>query len=226
MTPSLRSAFAVAFVALLVALAPPALGAGGQTPPALGAGGQAPPALAAGLPSPPVLGAGGLDWHACGNFQCATLSVPLDYDHAEGRQIDLAVIRQPARNQGQRIGSMFINPGGPGGSAIDFLKGWAPSLPSDIKDRFDVIAFDPRGVGESTPLECHDDIQKLAALPPAPRTDAEWQDVFDADKAFADLCAERSHGILPYLGTVNVARDIDRLRESLGEEKLTYFGYS
>ncbi|HEY7270539.1 MAG TPA: alpha/beta fold hydrolase, partial [Dehalococcoidia bacterium] len=168
----------------------------------------------------------GLDWHACGVFQCATLTVPLDYDHPEGRQIDLSVVRQPARDQSQRIGSLFVNPGGPGGSAVDFLRAWAPTLAPDIRDRFDVITFDPRGVGESTPLECHDNIQQLAALPPAPGSDAEWQEIADADKSFADLCAERAGGTLPYLGTVNVARDIDRLREALGEDKISYFGYS
>jgi pimeloyl-ACP methyl ester carboxylesterase len=198
-TPSLRPALLAILVAAFVAFAPPAV-----------------------RPS----SAASLDWHTCDAFQCATLTVPLDYDHPAGRRIELSVIRQPARSQARRIGSMFINPGGPGGSAIDFLRAWAPSLPSEVRDRFDIITFDPRGVGESTPLECHDDLQKLIALPPSPQTDAEWQEVAAAAKGFADLCAERSDGTLPYLGTANVARDIDRLREALGEDTITYFGYS
>jgi pimeloyl-ACP methyl ester carboxylesterase len=168
----------------------------------------------------------GLEWASCGSFQCATLTVPLDYSLPQGRQIDLAVVRQQARRPDERIGSLFVNPGGPGGSAIDFLRAWAPTLAGDIRDRFDIIAFDPRGVGQSTPLECHDNILELAALPPDPQTDAEWQDVFDSSQALADLCAERSDGTLPYLGTENVARDIDQLREALGEDKISYFGYS
>ncbi|HEY2733594.1 MAG TPA: alpha/beta hydrolase, partial [Polyangiales bacterium] len=125
----------------------------------------------------------------------------------------------------QRIGSLFINPGGPGGSAIDFLPS-VVSGASALATRFDIVAFDPRGVGQSTPLNCHSTLQTLIATDPSPDSDAEWSALEQASKTFADECAQNSAAILPYLGTPNVARDMDRVRESLGEDKLYYLGFS
>ena len=125
-----------------------------------------------------------LAWSGCGgDFECATLAVPLDYAQPAGRQIDIRLIRLPARKPGERIGSLLSNPGGPGGSGIEFLRGWGRSLDGDIRDRFDLVSFDPRGVGESTPLLCHDDIQRLIALEPEPATADEWAEVRGALRA-------------------------------------------
>ncbi len=167
-----------------------------------------------------------LDWRTCGAFQCATMSVPLDYADPAGRQIELSVVRQRARDSSKRIGSLFVNPGGPGGSAIDFLRAWAPTLAGSIRDSFDVITFDPRGVGESSPLICHDSLAQLIALPPDPKDDAERQTVDDETRSFAGLCGQRADGELAFLGTVSVAKDIDQLRQALGEDQISYFGYS
>ncbi len=165
-------------------------------------------------------------WSNCSSFQCATFEVPLDYADPSRATISLSLIRQPARDQANRIGTLFVNPGGPGGSAIDFMRYWAPIVDRAVRDRFDIVAFDPRGVGQSSPIHCHDNIQQIVALPSDPQTDADWQKIVDADKALADQCEKVAGSVLPYLGTASVARDMDRIREALGEDKITYVGYS
>jgi pimeloyl-ACP methyl ester carboxylesterase len=171
--------------------------------------------------------AGTLNWQACGGgFECATLSVPLDYDSPQGRRIDVALIRMRARDAANRIGPLLVNPGGPGGSGIDFLRRWAPTLSREIRDRFDLVAFDPRGVGQSTPLSCHDTIQELMALPASPDSAEEWREVQDKTRAFAETCAQRGRDLLPHLGTVDAVRDMDEIRKALGEQKISFFGYS
>lgn len=136
------------------------------------------------------------------------------------------MIRLPARQPSQRIGSLLVNFGGPGGSGIEYLPGWAGSVPGEIRDRFDLVSFDPRGVGESEPIKCNDNIQEILALDPTPDDEAEWKEVEQVSKDFADLCTQRHKDLLPYVGTVNVARDLDQMRRVLGDEKLTYIGYS
>jgi pimeloyl-ACP methyl ester carboxylesterase len=179
------------------------------------------------ISKPPREAQAALEWKGCGgSFECARLSVPLNYEAASGRQIELALIRQKAKDPSQRIGSLLVNPGGPGGGGIDFTRYWARAVPAELQQRFDIVGFDPRGVGESTPLVCHDDLQKLMALDPTPDDDAEWQQVFDTSKAFVAACVAKGGDLLPYLGTQNVARDLDRIREALGDSKLTFFGYS
>jgi pimeloyl-ACP methyl ester carboxylesterase len=150
----------------------------------------------------------------------------MDYANPALGDFTLALTRLPVRDPAQKIGSLFINPGGPGGSAIGFLRAIAFVIPAQIKSRFDIIAFDPRGVGASSPIICGDDIQDLLALDPDPATDAEWQAILDKTTAFADLCAERAGAALDHYGTENVARDMDRIRQGLGEDKLNYLGYS
>src|SRR5262249_28481208 len=155
-----------------------------------------------------------LEWKACGSFECATLSVPLDYDNPSGRQTNLSLVRQKAKDPSQRIGSLLVNPGGPGASGVEFARAFARSLPSEVQNRFDVVGFDPRGVGASDPLVCHDNLQKLAGLEPNPSTTAQWNQIRDVTKAFSDACAVKGKDTLPYYGTENVARDMDRIREA------------
>ncbi len=96
-----------------------------------------------------------MDWSDCEsfrNYECATLEVPLDYDDPDGETIELALIRRPAGDPAERIGSLLVNPGGPGASGVEFLPQWALSVDSELRDRFDLVSFDPRGVGgESSP---------------------------------------------------------------------------
>ena len=167
-----------------------------------------------------------VDWETCGNIECATFNVPLDYANPGGKTIELSLIRIKARKPDQRIGVLMANPGGPGASANDFVRIWRGILAGEIRDKFDIVSFDPRGVGESSPILCHDNLQALVAADPDPDTDAEWQQAEKVAKDFADACQAKYGDILPYLGTKNVARDMDRIRQALGEEKLNYIGYS
>jgi len=179
-----------------------------------------PPPLADLPPPPPI------QWTACDTYECAEFAVPIDYTNPDLGDFTLSLLRLPTGNPDQRIGTLFLNPGGPGGSAVEFLRLAAFVVPPDIKQRFDLVAFDPRGVGESSPILCGDNVQDLLALDPDPRTDAEWQTIVDTVQAFADLCAERAGPALPFYGTINVARDMDRIRQALGEDQISYLGFS
>ena len=186
---------------------------------------EAPPTATTPPSLPPVEP---IAWADCpdGPFDCAEYAVPLDYEDPDGDTITLALRRLPAEDPEERIGLLFANPGGPGGSTIDTLSGWARGLPSQVRSRFDIILFDPRGVGHSSPIVCHDNIQELVGLDPYPENDEDWDTIIDATRRFVDACTEVGGDRLPFYGTPNVARDMDRIREAEGEETLTYFGYS
>jgi pimeloyl-ACP methyl ester carboxylesterase len=189
--------------------------------------------------TPPVSGTGSaavprLHWASCGEgfeaFQCATAVVPLDYDRPDGRQITLALARHPASDPSRRIGSLFINPGGPGGSGVDVILQAGDSLYSDeVRARFDLVGFDPRGIIRSTPLRCYDTFDEANAdLAPMafPVTRAEERIWIHSDRAIARACAEHGGPILNHMSTANVARDMDLLRRAVGDRQLTYVGYS
>ena len=175
-----------------------------------------------------------LAWAPCGDeapgFQCATAKVPLDYDHPRGARITLALTRLPATNPRARIGSIFFNPGGPGGSGVDFLQAAGPDLYSSrVRARFDLVSFDPRGVARSTPLQCFDTTDDaLAALAPFPFpvTRPEERAWVKADRTYAAACARNGGPIIDHMSTANVARDMDLLRQAVGDRKMTYVGYS
>jgi pimeloyl-ACP methyl ester carboxylesterase len=178
-----------------------------------------------------------LDWGSCAAegegleaFQCATAVVPLDYDRPKGRQITLALARLPASDPSRKIGSLFLNPGGPGGSGVDFLLGAGPFLYSDeVRARFDLVGFDPRGIIRSTPLRCYDTFDEAVAnVAPFqfPYTREEERVWIQSDRALAQACAEHAGPILNHMSTANVARDMDLLRRAVGDAKLTYAGYS
>lgn len=169
-------------------------------------------------------------WQPCDEgFECATVEVPLDYDHPHGPQIAIALIRLPAESQRHRIGSLFMNPGGPGGSGVEFVRAVATSLPAQLRERFDIVGFDPRGIIGSTPLRCFDTLDEAFAsyapyaFPVGAQEEAVWR---AADKVLADACARRGGRIQSHMSTANVARDLDRLRGALGDRKLTYVGFS
>ena len=180
----------------------------------------------AGAPTVPTL-----EWRDCGNgFECATALVPLDYTRPTGRKISLGLIRQPATDRVHRLGSVFFGEGGPGGSGIDELRGGAPGKLPGLNARFDLVSFDPRGVGESTPVRCFsDDAEQqafYAAHPSFPLTDAERNAGVAAARHFARGCARFSGDLLSHLSTANVARDLDLLRQAVGDDKLSYVGAS
>ncbi|MFN8039319.1 MAG: alpha/beta hydrolase [Acidimicrobiales bacterium] len=166
----------------------------------------------------------GLAWAPCGGgVQCATLAVPLDPERPDdGRTIDLAVTRKPAT--GTRIGSLFVNPGGPGGSGNDFLRTF--SLPG-VTERFDLVSWDPRGVGDSRPLGCDGAAtDRFRHVDSEPDDGAEQTTLDDAAREVADACATAAAELLPHLRTTDTVADIDRIREAMGDDQLSYIGFS
>ncbi|TMK53889.1 MAG: alpha/beta hydrolase [Actinobacteria bacterium] len=180
------------------------------------------------IPPPPPL-----TWRSCtpGAFQCSTIAVPIDWSHPSGGPtVRLSLIRLPASGaKSQRIGSLFVNPGGPGASAVDFARQIGGVLPSPILRRFDIVAFDPRGMGGSSPLACENGpgLDAYLSLNPDPTTPAEIQTVVSADQQFAAGCAKQyGTSFLAHIDTRTAARDMDYIRAALGEPTLTYIGYS
>lgn len=166
-------------------------------------------------------------WTNCGTkFQCATLRLPRDYHDASAGTLDVAIIRLPATERGERIGSLIVNPGGPGGSGIELVRESADLFPIALRKRFDLVGFDPRGVNQSSPVRCIDDLDGLAALDPSPDTQAELDDLVEQAKDYAAACAKRNATILPYLSTDAVVDDLDQIRQAVGDEKITYLGFS
>ncbi|WP_307848281.1 alpha/beta hydrolase [Microbispora oryzae] len=164
-------------------------------------------------------------------IDCATLRVPLDPREPSGRQITLALnrIRGAAAAGGGRLGTLLVNPGGPGGSGLGMARYAAASLPRDVAARFDVVGFAPRGVGPSEPaLSCVDPRRFYAAPRPdnVPRTKADEDVLVSRAREYADGCAARWGWFLPHLTTENTARDMDAIRAALGEGKISYLGYS
>jgi pimeloyl-ACP methyl ester carboxylesterase len=169
-----------------------------------------------------------LVWADCkGGFQCATVEVPLDYAHPAAGTIGIAISRKPATDTSRRIGSVLTNPGGPGASGIQFLRGEAGAM-SALNARFDLIGFDPRGIGQSAPVRCLDGPQEdnFNALDSVFDDPAEKQAGIAGDKAYAAGCMQRSPQVLPFVDTVSAARDMDEIRAALGDNKLTYLGFS
>ena len=187
--------------------------------------------VAPGVPSPSTAPArpqaGTLAWRACGSLQCSALAVPLDYANPGAATISLAVARRPALDPAHRIGSIVINPGGPGDSGVDDLPAELRILTSGLQRRFDIVSFDPRGVGRSAPVHCGGSSATPAPLPdPVPPDDAGAQRLVQESRDYAAECNRGSGGLLPFVGTVDVARDLDRLRIALGDAALTYVGHS
>ncbi len=166
-----------------------------------------------------------LEWSDCGELECATLEVPLDHGDPDGEQIEIAVARVAAGAPDSKIGSLVFNPGGPGGSGIDFLKTALFTLPGEVQDRFDLVGFDPRGVGESTSVVCEPEIDDAVTLLEAD-DDAGWDALLEEAEAELETCSAEELEVARFVGTNNAARDLDLLRAALGDEQLSYVGYS
>lgn len=170
-------------------------------------------------PSPPI------SWKPCdGGFECGRLAVPVDHSRPTGPTIELGLVRHKATDPAHRIGALMLNPGGPGRSAIDLVEGI--SLPPPLMDRFDLVGFDPRGTGRSQALNCRTHLQQIYDDDPSPDDGAERAELIRDSQAFVDECRRRHGEVLPFLGTSDVARDMDLVRTAIGEEQLTYLGYS
>ncbi|MEU7550760.1 alpha/beta hydrolase [Streptomyces sp. NPDC044571] len=175
--------------------------------------------------------AAALRWTGCATtryptLQCASLKVPLDHDRPAGRQITLALTRV-AHTAATSQGPLLVNPGGPGGSGRALAGFIASALPKDVAAQYDVIGFDPRGVGKSEPaLDCggsHFAPVRPDSVPLEPQTE---RANLDRVKAFAESCQTKHADVLPHIGTVSAARDIEAVRIALGAPKVSYFGYS
>jgi len=174
--------------------------------------------------------AGGLAWTDCGGgYQCATLKVPRDYRHPSGQTFNLAIIRLPARDQAHRIGALFVNFGGPGGTAVDTIHAIGGDLFGAVNDRFDIVAVDPRGVGETQPsVDCqaNQETQGIYSQPFVTPFNLDVHALVAKDRAYINRCKSLNGSVLRYISTKNTARDMDRVRAAMGDSKLNYFGFS
>ncbi|HYN68529.1 MAG TPA: alpha/beta hydrolase [Ornithinibacter sp.] len=169
-----------------------------------------------------------LDWTDCEGAQCATLEVPVDYENPRGDTIELALSKVPARKSSARIGSLVVNPGGPGGSGVDYAKAADFIVGKKVRDAYDVVGFDPRGVGRSAPIDCLTDteLDTFLGSDPTPDDAAEEEAFAATARGFAEACGTKAGPLLEHVSTADAARDMDVLRAALGEEKLTYLGKS
>lgn len=165
-----------------------------------------------------------LDWRTCAGGDCATVNVPVDHADPDGEQLDIALIRTSTARADERIGTLLVNPGGPGGSGVDLARYLL--LPEAVTDRFDIVGFDPRGVGASQALDCHDHLRAMYDADPTMADDADREAFLAVSQEFVDDCADRHGDLLEYMGTVEVARDLDLIRQALGDDELNFLGYS
>jgi pimeloyl-ACP methyl ester carboxylesterase len=152
----------------------------------------------------------------------------MDYQHPAVKSLHLALIRLPAGDRKKRIGSLVINPGGPGGSGVDYARAAKQVISGDVRDRYDVVGFDPRGVGRSDPVHCLSNTETDAffAADPTPETPEQVAQWAATSKGFADKCAARAGEELKFVGTRDAAHDLDILKSALGDQKLYYLGKS
>jgi len=184
-------------------------------------------------PEPPVAP---VQWTPCGALLCGTVAVPLDYAQPQQGTIQIALAMHRATDPSQRIGSLVIDPGGPGGSGVNDLPAELSVLTSGLQAHFDIVEFDPRGVERSSPVLCSapssgstssQSSSDSGPLPdPVPSTPAAQLALITNDEEYAAQCKAMSGKLLPVVGTVDTARDLDRIRQALGDAQLTYFGHS
>jgi pimeloyl-ACP methyl ester carboxylesterase len=173
-----------------------------------------------------------LVWKSCGDgMQCTTATAPMNWDEPATASIDLALVRQQATS-GHKLGSLLVNPGGPGGSGRDFILNSVDYATSEtLQQNFDIVGFDPRGVGSSTAISCYDDPaaldQYIYGILPGDIGSDEWLAAYEQTNATFDAdCQKYTGPLLQYVDTVSAARDLDLLRAVLGDTKLNYLGYS
>ncbi len=169
-----------------------------------------------------------LQWSACGELECATIKVPLDWADPNGQTITLQLNRSKARKPDERLGSVVINPGGPGGSGLD-LTGYFVGFAGDsLLDHYDVVGFDPRGVGKSTPINCGTtkELDAYFTAQDVAETAADVTMLDARNAAFAEHCRALSGPLIENVDTASAARDMDVIRDAVGDPKLNYLGFS
>ena len=169
-----------------------------------------------------------LNWRECGENECARLNVPLDYARPDGPGIRLAVVRVRAGERDKRVGQLVVNPGGPGGSGVQYATAGSAVFGEELSRFYDIVGFDPRGVGSSTPLECMDTekTDEVVAADPDPDTPEEVATLDRLTAEFGQGCLRESGELARHVSTVEAAKDMDILRAALEEPQLDYFGAS
>ena len=169
-----------------------------------------------------------LDWTTCGKFECAKATVPVDWSAPDGDVIQLALERQKATS-GTAVGSLLVNPGGPGASGVDALESVAlERISKSVLAKYDVVGFDPRGVSRSAPVTCSDPktLDSIVSADPDYSTPAGIAAVEQTYADFGSACLAKTGPLLGHVDTISAAKDMDVLRAALGDDKLTYLGYS
>ncbi len=155
-------------------------------------------------------------------YECGTLKVPLNWDDVNSKKIELSLMRVKAKQDKERIGSLFYINGGPGAPSRDYLK--RLNIDNELSNKFDLISYDPRGVGKSTPLSCTQDFENIS--PVLPDTEEQFLQLQNKVAQLRQSCLDKSGELLNYVGTENVVKDLEAIRVALGEEKLNLYGVS
>lgn len=169
-----------------------------------------------------------IEWQRCDDRECARIEVPLVYDDPGGERIEIALLKHAAADEDARLGSMVVNPGGPGVPGTSYADNAGFSFGKALRERFDIVGFDPRGTGDSSPVDCLTDEQldEYIAFDPDPDTPAEVAGFTEWSRHFTNGCRERSGDLAQHVSTAETVRDMDIIRAALGEDQLTYFGAS
>ncbi|MDQ3616660.1 MAG: alpha/beta hydrolase [Actinomycetota bacterium] len=170
-----------------------------------------------------------VEWETCRSDKlCVRVKVPLDYAEPEAESISLSMLKVPAAHGLKRIGSLVVNPGGPGGSGVEYAAQASAYFGAEVLEVFDVVGFDPRGVGKSTPVQCLTDaaLDEFVASDPDPDTVAERREADELLREFGEGCTQNSGDLAAHVSTVEAAKDIDIIRSVLGDKQLSYFGAS
>jgi pimeloyl-ACP methyl ester carboxylesterase len=185
------------------------------------------PVNALAAPPPAGTAAGKINWQPCEedkSVDCGTLRVPIDWANPRGSTVDIAVARRKATDSSARVGVLVINPGGPGGSGVNFAIRGNEYFSKEINQKFDLIGFDPRGVARSNPVVCS--LDKRPRLDSLPRNQAEFEALVAANRAYGEDCRKHTGPLIDHVDTKSVVRDIDAIRKALGEKRINYFGVS
>jgi pimeloyl-ACP methyl ester carboxylesterase len=181
-----------------------------------------------GVPAADAARPGDLRWTPCEDdrtAQCTTLRVPVDWADPYGARLDVAVARRPATDRAHRIGTLVVNPGGPGGSGVDFAIGAAGFFSPALRARFDIVGFDPRGVARSHPVVCAESLVTAAPVPYL-TSEAAYRAALAYNRRLAADCRRRTGPLAGRADTLSVVRDVDALRAALGEERISFYGAS
>ena len=186
--------------------------------------GTRPPSTTA--PAATTADAEDLEWHDCDGGECAELTVPLDYAAPDGETIDVSLIRVPATDPDERIGSLLINPGGPGASGVDFVRQSGFFLPDSLREHFDLVGFDPRGTGGTIPVQCERSLDEILGYDYSPDSPDERASLEAGLQELTAACEQSNGDVLAHVSSQDTVRDMDRIRAAVGDEKLTYLGFS